>query len=274
MILTSCATAITVGKDVDKYKINELLDSADMDFIGFKIDSMILSTSSNSRISSDGWGNKVDIIMSEFDQAKAVTTITGLRQLGSELENSNIANNKSDAYFGIYSLQELELYKTNSRYVTFVEVAKNKLNYNSNEKTSTVLASVGAGFLGGGLPILGLGLRYENNDDKNLASLGKTYKGLGIGFSIVGGIFCLSALYPSKTSIDFSGIYNVYLYDAKEKALIRKDAVTVNLSECFSGSYSYDESSKDIVHEYISKNIANELLKKYEELNKWIRTRN
>lgn len=192
-----------------------------MDFIGFKID---LSTSSNSRISSDGWGNKVDTIMSEFDQAKAVTTITGLRQLGSELEQSKIANNKSDAYFGIYSLQELELYKTNSRYVTFVEVAKNKLNYNSNEKTGTVLASVGAGFLGGGLPILGLGLRYENNDDK-------------------------------------------------EKLLIRKDAVTVNLHESFSGSYSYDESSKDIVHEYISKNIANELLKKYEELNKWIRTR-
>ena len=100
----SCATAITVGKTIPKYELSKLYASPEMDFIGYKIDTNILSTSSSSQLSAGVWTPNVDTIMSEFDQAKAIANTKSLRQLGYNLENNRIANNKADSYFGIYSL--------------------------------------------------------------------------------------------------------------------------------------------------------------------------
>ena len=270
-LLNSCATAIKIEKYVDPYEIKTSYEKPIMDFIGYKIDTNILSTSSSTQLSAGVWAPQVNTVMSEFDQAKAIQSTKSLRQLGYTLETDNIATDKSDSYFGIYSLQELELYNSNNRYVTFVEVAQSKLDCKDNRSTQAVFSGSAGGFLGGGLSLLMLGAMFKN--DKYVSDLSKVYMGSGIGFSVLGLLFLIPAMAPTKTDLQFDGLYNIYIYDTQTKSLIRKDSVPVNCHETFEGSYSYDEASKEVVRNYISKNISNELLKKYDELNKWLGSR-
>lgn len=267
----SCATAITVGKTIPKYELSKLYASPEMDFIGYKIDTNILSTSSSSQLSAGVWTPNVDTIMSEFDQAKAIANTKSLRQLGYNLENNRIANNKADSYFGIYSLQEMELYKSDSRYVSFVEVAESKLNYKDNKGSKNILAGVGGGLVGGGAPLIAVGAVYK--DDPYVNDLAKSYMtwgGICMGASVP---FLIAALLPTKTKVNFTGLYNIYIYDTEIKSLIRKEAVSVNCEETFKGSYTYDENSKEIVRDYVSQNVYNALLKKYDELSTWLEKR-
>ena len=85
--------------------------------------------------------------------------------------------------------------------------------------------------------------------------------------------FLITALLPTKTTVNFTGLYNIYIYDTETKSLIRKEAVSVNCEETFKGSYTYDESSKEIVRDYVSQNVYNALLKKYDELSTWLEKR-
>lgn len=270
-LFLSCATAISVGKAIPKYEIAASYENPKMDFIGFKVDSNILSTSSSTKISTGFWTPNVDTVTSEFDQAKAIANTKSLRQLGYNLETSGIANNKTDSYFGIYSLQEMELYKSDSRYVTFVEVAENKLDYKDNKGASVIMGALGGGFVAGGLPIFFLGESYKN--DKYAQDLAESYSVLGGICTAVGIPFIIAALIPTKTKINFTGMYYIYLYDTQTKSLIRKEVVSVNCSENFKGSYTYDDSSKEIVRDYISQNVYNSLLQKYDELNTWLKNR-
>lgn len=270
-LFLSCATAISVGKTIPKYEIAASYENPKMDFIGFKVDSNILSTSSSTKISTGFQTPNVDTVTSEFDQAKAIANTKSLRQLGYNLEASGIANNKADSYFGIYSLQEMELYKSDSRYVTFVEVAENKLDYKDNKGASVIMGALGGGFVAGGLPIFILGESYKN--DKYAQDLAESYSVLGGICTAVGIPFIIAALIPTKTKINFTGMYNIYLYDTQTKSLIRKEVVSVNCSENFKGSYTYDDSSKEIVRDYISQNVYNSLLQKYDELNTWLKNR-
>lgn len=270
-LFLSCATAISVGKTIPKYEIAASYENPKMDFIGFKVDSNILSTSSSTKISTEFWTPNVDTVTSEFDQAKAIANTKSLRQLGYNLEASGIANNKADSYFGIYSLQEMELYKSDSRYVTFVEVAENKLDYKDNKGGSVIVGALGGGFVGLGLPMVVLGDNSKN--DKYEKDLADSYATLGVIFTAVGIPFLIAALIPTETKINFTGMYNIYLYDTQTKSLIRKEVVSVNCSEKFKGSYTYDDSSKEIVRDYISQNVYNSLLQKYDDLNTWLKNR-
>ena len=270
LTITSCATAITEGKMVEEYQIRTSFDNPKMDFIGYKIDTNILSTSAGTKVSVGTWSANVDTVMSEFDQAKAIANTSSLRQLGFNLQNVGIANNKADTYFGIYSLQELELYKTDKKYVTFVEVAKSELDYKDNKTSRTVFGCIGAGIMGGGSGILTVGVAYQDSRYKEVRELANNYKTAGGICMGIGVPFLILALLPTKTEIRFSGLYNIYIYDTQAKALIRKDTVSVNCSETFKGSYDYDESSKAIVRDWVSKNVYNALLQKYDELNSWI----
>jgi len=272
VFLNSCATAITTAKAVIPYELtNTLGTSCNMDFIGYKIDSNILSSSSSAKSSARIWGTEIDTVMSEFDQAKAIANTESLKKLGYILENHGIALDKSSNYFGIYSLQEMELYKGENRYVTFIEVAQNKLNYDDNKGSKNIWGGFAGGFLAGGVPFTILGASWK--DDEYLGDLGNIYMKFGIGASAIGLLCAIPALLPTKTKIDFNGLYNIYLYDTTTKQLIRKDSVSVKVKDEFTGSYTYDDSSKLIVQDYISRHIYNEIMKKYSELNIWLKSR-
>lgn len=273
-LLTSCATTIKTP-NVELTKIEtELNSTPQMDFIGFKVDSNILSTTQEN-----------DSVMSEFDQAKAIKDTKALRNLGYTLESARIAQDRSYGYFGIYSLQELELYKSSHRYVTFVEVAQSKFNWDDNKTAQKVRAGIGGGLLGEGLFCTIFGgvfkgidfdeSKYSNAEELNdtYDTLGNVYLGIGISSMVVGLGLLLSTEPPTKTDIKYDGIYNIYVYDSQAKELIRREAISVNINEKLEGSYDYDSASKNAVNDYLSAKISNALLEKYQELSRWLKNR-
>lgn len=270
--LTSCATSITAAKQVESYKIESANNEKPiMEFIGYKGDSNILSTTSESK-SSFG---KILTVMSPFDQWKAITQTDSLRNMGMTLQNKNIATDKSFAYFGIYSLQELELYKAQARYVTFIEVAKNQYTINDNGTNKNMWGILGASWLGSGLAFNIIGAAIPEKENKGYytydnSGIKKLYQGFGIGFDIAGLICLIPAITKSKTISNFEGLYNIYVYDTISKEIIFKDAVSISSTDNFEGSYFYDDASKKIVHEYYGKIISNALLRKYDEINKML----
>lgn len=270
-ILLSCATAITTARNVVKYNFSSVQEKARMDFIGFKIDNSILSTSPTT-YADPIKARQVITVMSPFDQAKAISSSSALSSLGTTLSNNNIAENKADTYFGIYSLQEMELYKTDNRYVTFVEVAQNRFSYDSNESKQFIWGTFGGSLAGGGLTFLMLGNTYSNNEDENVKNVAETYQTMGGVFLGAGLLSLIPCLMPVKTTITFTGTYNVYIYDTLKKAIVRKEPVSLTFNETFEGSYDYDNRSKDIVHEFIAQQVSYSLLRKYDEINKWILT--
>ena len=53
-----------------------------------------------------------------------------LENFGMQLERAHIAVNRQDFYMGVYSFQELEVYKSSMRYVSFVDIEKISSTYN------------------------------------------------------------------------------------------------------------------------------------------------
>ena len=119
--------------------------------------------------------------------------------------------------------------------------------------------------------LIAVGAVYKDDPYVNdLAKSSMTLGGICMGASVP---FLIAALLPTKTKVNFTGLYNIYIYDTETKSLIRKEAVSVNCEETFKGSYTYDESSKEIVRDYVSQNVYNALLKKYDELSTWLEKR-
>lgn len=273
-IFSSCATAIkTPSVELTRIE-NEVNAQPTMDFIGFKIDSTILSiTPYNSAV------------LSEFEQAKTIANTSSLKNLGNLLETAKIAEDKSFAYFGIYSLQEIEAYKSKNRYVTFIEVARNKLLWDDNSEAKNTVAKIG-GILGGtGGLFTGFGIAFKNisideDDNKNADKINKAYDrygdiflGIGIPTGCIGLLLSCIAGTSTKTEIYFDGIYNIYIYDSQTNQIIRKEPVSVKIFETLKGSYDYDNASKNAVNEYISAKTHNALLIKYQEINRWLKNR-
>lgn len=274
IVLSSCATAIKTPS-VELTKIEtEVNSQPTMDFIGFKIDSNTLSTTSDD-----------DTVLSEFAQAKAIKDTKSLRNLGFNLESARIAQDNSSAYFGIYSLQELALYKSSHRYATFVEVAQSKFLWDDNAGWKRVQGGIGGGLLGEGIILTICGIACKNmNFDKNTYSnaesmnstydlLGDVYLGIGITSDIIGALGLIIASTPTKTELSFNGTYNIYIYDTQTNQIIRKEPVSVKIYDTLEGSYDYDNASKNAVNEYISAKIHNALLTKYQEINRWLKNR-
>lgn len=282
--LSSCATAISVGK-VQEYNLTVTNPEPVMDFIGYKIDTSLVPTVSDSSVEGDEWTANTNtvMVMPTVDQAQAVTITKGLGNLGQNLESVKLANNKAHSFLGNFSLQELELYKGDSRYVTFVEVAKNDFKYHDNRVTKLPfglsgigLAATSVGFLGGAI------LAADMQSDPYMREMHGYYHYYDemVAFSVLSALsaggavpFLIAAFKPSKTKVSFDGAYNVYVYDTQAKSLIAKDTVSLTWKKTFEGSYTYNKESKEALENYVAQEIYNALVKKYDELNRWLKNR-
>ena len=203
--------------------------------------------------------------MPEFEYWKAFKNESSLKQLGSILEKNNIAYDKSFAYFGIYSLQELELYKSQKRFITFVQVNKNKLDGEIKDPgfwPGYVSYFLGLGLLGGTGPFLG---------NPYYASSIKPFV-VASGLLMVGGLAVMAI--PCSSDLKFIGEYEIYVYDTLNKEIVYKSAITVNRSDKFSGSYFHKDTDIDAVNEYYATFAYNAILEKYGEVSKFIRSYN
>ena len=273
--LFSCATAITRTGAISDYQMKTTSpDSVQMEFIGYKADTSLLSTTPETITKRQ----KTYTVMSPFDQWKAISETSSLRKIGTTLQEKNIANDQSYAYFGIYSLQELELYKSRTRYVTFIEVVKNKYTVADNGLNKNFYGGMGALFLGGGILYHIIGAAMPSKETKNGVEYDysgyKTFLNVfGVGFDIAGLGFLIAGGSEAKSVINFDGTYNIYVYDTQAKEVIYKDAVSVNSTDTFVGSYLLYNESQDIVNDYYGKLICNEVLKKYDNINQWLKMR-
>lgn len=280
-VLSSCATTISVN-EVQEYKLPEVNSRPLMDFIGYKMDTELVTTASSASVSTNEYSTNIDAVAVTpgFTQANAVTNIKDLGQLGQNLADRRIANNKAYTYLQDYSLKELELYKSENRYLTFVEVAKNNFIYKDNKVKQFWFGVAGIGLAVTSIPFLISAAipqgRYDRYGDVYSVGYGPNNAALlTFGLPLAGGSvpLLITAFRPSKTEVDFEGAYNIYVYDTATKSIIVKDTVNVEIKDTFKGSYTYNDESRDLLDNYISKHIHNALIKKYDEINKWLKNR-
>ncbi len=276
LLLFSCASAITRTGAVSEYQMKTTNpESVQMEFIGYKADTALLSTTPEIITSR----SKTYTVMSPYDQWKSIMETSSLRKIGSTLQEKNIARDQSYAYFGIYSLQELELYKSKTRYVTFIEVVKNKYTVSDNGLNKNLYAGIGATSLGLGLlyHIIGASISAERTNayggKESNSGIKSFFHIFGVGLDLTGLGFLIAGGSEAKSVITFDGIYNIYVYDSHAKEIIYKDAVTLNSKETFKGSYLLYKESQTAVSEYYAKQICNEVLKKYDAINHWLSTK-
>jgi len=96
---------------------------------------------------------------------------------------------------------------------------------------------------------------------------GKVLCGIGIGSSVLGAILLTQ---PAKTTLNFEGVYQIYVYDTQAKEIVYKDAVTITESDVFSGSYFNEGTDKNAVNNYYATLVYNEILKKYASVDQFI----
>ncbi len=101
LLFFSCATAITRTGFIPEYQMKTTNpESIQMEFIGYKADTNLLSTTPE--IITSKIREKTYTVMSPYDQWKAILETPSLKKIGSTLQEKNIARDQSYAYFGIY----------------------------------------------------------------------------------------------------------------------------------------------------------------------------
>lgn len=277
LVILSCQTVPLKTPEIDDYTPETASTTPLMEFIGFKASADTLSTSTvvvdNSSMRNLTRYTSTNI--SNYDSFKLFKSDSILGNLGTTLERKNIATDKSFAYFGIYSLQELELYKSKTRYVTFVQVNSSNLSWNGKDNRA-IFGTLGGTFLGCGLVynILGAAIpsttedKYGKEEDNSDAKT--VFEVAGVCMDIPGIIMLMVAANKKvQTEFTYEGNFDVFIYDTQNKEVLHREEVLIpSQTRKFNGFYT--DSDKQKVAKYYGQLVSNELLKKYEELNKWI----
>ncbi len=115
LFLSSCVTALKSIPTPQTVSVNNGKEV--MEFIGFRNNEKMATSMS-------------------FQAGGAFATATvekpldlGSDNFGELLERLHLAVNRQHYYTGVYSLQELEIYKATTRYISFVEVLRQHLGY-------------------------------------------------------------------------------------------------------------------------------------------------
>ena len=156
---------------------------------------------------------------------------------------AGIAVDESKAYFGIYSFQELEAYKSKKRYVTFVEISNFSLTYKDNYESGSRIA---------GAALLGLIVTAP------------------IGIPLLS--------QPYYTTMYCRANCNIYVYDTVSRTIIYNssgnDELDIRHSDTFKGIWwKTPEMEKDEIRDYYGMIIANEVLEKYQRVAAFLKAR-
>lgn len=207
ILFSSCHTALTVSQ-VSRQSFQQ--PSPNMEFIGLK--NM----------------NKNNPMFKEF---------------GSDLERANIALNKQNFYMGMFSLQELETYKSTKRYITFVDVVRHTYSHSD---------------------------AVHDNPDMEFA-----------GWFIAG--FTIFTLFPvyvpllcaadkNDCQVVLKGEYVLYVYDTKKKEVVFTSPFEINESDIYTGQYSHKNTDQKAVNERYKNILYNTLLAQYAQAYNYVNT--
>lgn len=156
------------------------------------------------------------------------------KDFGGDLERNGIALNKQNFYMGVYSLQELETYKSSKRYVTFVDVVRHTYSHSD---------------------------AVHDNSDMEFA-----------GWFIAG--FTCFTLFPvyvpllccadkNDCEIALKGEYILYVYDTEKKEIIFTSPFEINEKDIYKGQYSHKNTDQKTVNEQYKNILYNTMLEQY-----------
>ncbi len=207
-MITSCHTALQVAA-VQPIEMT-YREKANMEFVGFK------NTNRNTAL---------------------------LKTFGAELERRNIALNRQDFYMGVFSLQELETYKSAMRYVSFIDITR----------------------------------MYDNWDDSVYDS-----DGLEIGGWFVAGLTCftlfpvywpmLAAADKDYCKLDLACTCTLHVYDTQKKEIVLSIPIEYRDTQILKGQYSHKETDREAIKQRSRTLLYNDLLKYFDRAYNFIQS--
>ena len=166
-----------------------------------------------------------------------------LEDFGMQLERAHIAVNRQDFYMGVYSFQELEVYKSSMRYVSFVDIEKISSTYNDGINDNPSLTTWGwfmAGFTVFTLPMVYVPMIVCGNKD-----------------------YC-------QLSVNLK--CKLYVYDTVKKEIVLTTPIDYQWAETYKGQYLHKDSTRDAINDSNQARIYNELLDYYARAYNFIET--
>lgn len=198
-LLSSCSTALQGVQPVARTQSH--FGQENMEFIGFK----------NMR--------RGDILLKDF---------------GIELERRHIAVNRQKFYMGVFSLQELEIYKSSMRYITFVDVIKQ--SYTKNDAISYNDALDVCGWVIAGITCFAL-------------------------FPVYVPMLC--AANGNDCQIILNGEYYLYVYDTVKKEIVLTTPLEIKKQDIYKGQYAHKDTDQEAVNDRYRNLLYNALLDTY-----------
>lgn len=150
------------------------------------------------------------------------------KNYGQTLEHVHLAVNKQDYYMGIYSLQELSAYKSDKRYIAFVDVVKHQYTYNDHIDYNEGLAL--GGWLVAGLTVFTL-------------------------FPVYVPMIC--SAHKNTCLVTLNGSYVLYLYDTEKKEVALTLPMEINVQDKYKGQYMHKNTDKTAVQEHYRNMLFN-----------------
>jgi len=210
----SCQTEMRLINQEKPMDVESSFTIPDMEFIGFK--------------GNGNFGQLVDKDVEGILKTKAFS------RLGGDLQLAGIAVDQREAYFGIYSLQELETYKNTKRYVTFVDMSDFSLTYKDNYMSKSRVA-------------------------------GQVLTGMIVTAPI--GVILWAQ--PYKTELHLEATCKIIVYDSQTKTVKGTRNVYVNRSDTYKGLWwKTSEENKQNIYNNYGTVLANEILKEYSGIKK------
>ncbi len=276
LLFVSCQTVPLETPDISEYAAEASYSKPPMEFIGFKASADTLSTSTATVVITrdTNFVKTTTTNISSYDSWRLMKNDSIIGKFGAKLEDKNFAADKSYAYFGIYSLQELELYKSQTRYITFVQVNKNNLTWDGKDSRAK-WGALGVTYLGTGIVFNALGSSYPSRDPdgSSNSSIKSAYNVVGAGFDLAGVIMlCAGAGQKITTKFDYTGDFDIFIYDTENKEVLKRYNIPVQCSQNFNGFYQ--DSDKTKVANFFGTYVSNTLLKQYEEILKELKLNN
>jgi hypothetical protein len=239
---------------------------SNIEFIGFKPNLTLLAVSSeiskNDSFLAEFLGGSENTNISYFSDYNYWERIRDTKIISSfsqTLSEYNLAEDKTELYFGDYTPQDLAVYKGDKRYVAFVDVQETRFNYHDTAKTLKTWTGAGNALLiGGAMGSLSL------LDNFPPANREETVGAILSGAGLLAGLLChIADFCTPKTTFMFSGRYAVCLYDTQEHCLVLKQPVSVEWTEQWEGSIESDETDQMLIKNYCAAQVEKALLESF-----------
>lgn len=154
-----------------------------------------------------------------------------IKDFGVELERRHIAVNRQNFYMGVYSLQELEVYKPTMRYISFIDVEK---------------------------------LEYTHDDNVSYRP------GLSLGGWMVAAFTCFTlfpvyipmicAASPNETELTLNAEMKLYVYDTQKKEIVLTIPMSLEDSRIYEGQYMHKDTDMAGINDHYRTKLYNLLL--------------